>query len=118
MAGSIIVNFIAADSPTGTFKQLPTDLSAQRPLLYSQDRQLPSKAQQACNGTQQGITFDELQAALKLSARGKQPGSNGLPYEFFSQFWEVLEPELLALLQDAFQAQHAQQLVGHTIASC
>ena len=33
-----------------------------------------------------GITLDELQAALKLSARGKKPGSDGLPYEFYSQF--------------------------------
>ena len=49
-----------------------------------------------------GITLDELQAALKLSARGKKPGSDGLPYEFYSQFWEVLGPELLAVLQDAF----------------
>jgi len=54
----------------------------------------------------QGIMLDELQAALKLSARGKKPGSDGMPYEFFSQFWEVLGPELLAVLQDAFQAQH------------
>ncbi len=71
------------------FKQLPTDLSAQQLLLSSLDRQLPSEAQQACEGTEQGITLDELQAALKLSARGKTPGL-----------------ELLAVLQDAFQAQH------------
>ncbi len=104
-ADSIIVNFFSADSLTGMFKQ-PTDLSAQQSLLSSLDRQLPSEAQQACKGTEQGITLDELQAALKLSARGKKPGSDGLPYEFFSQFWEVLGPELLAVLQDAFQAQH------------
>ena len=67
---------------------------------------LPSEAQQACEGTEQGITLDELQAALKLSARGRKPGSDGLPYEFFSHFWEVLGPELLAVLKDAFQAQH------------
>jgi len=36
------------------------------------DRQLPSDAQQACEGAEQGITLDELQAALKLSARGKK----------------------------------------------
>ena len=88
------------------FRQLPTDLSAQQSLLSSLDRQLPSEAQQACEATEQGITLDELQAALKLSARGKKPGSDGLPYEFFSQFWEVLGPELLAVLQDAFEAQH------------
>ncbi len=105
-ADSIIVNFFSTDSPTGMFKQLPTDLSAQQSLLSSLHRQLPSEAQQASEVTKQGITLDELQAALKLSARGKKPGSDGLPYEFFSQFWEVLGPELLAVLQDAFQAQH------------
>ncbi len=105
-ADSIIINFFSADSPTGMFKQLPTDLSAQQSLLSSLDKQLPSEAQQACEGTEQGIMLDELQAALKLSARGKKPGSDGLPYEFFSQFWEVLGPKLLAVLQDAFQAQH------------
>ena len=40
------------------------------------------KAQQACKGAEQGITLDELQAALKLYARGNRPGSEGLPYEF------------------------------------
>ena len=52
------------------------------------------------------FTLDELQAALKLSAHCKKTGSDELPYEFFSQFWEVLGPELLAVLQVAFQAQH------------
>ncbi len=82
------------------FRQLPNDLSAQQSLLSSLDRQLPSGAQQACEGAEQGIQLDECQAALK------KPGSDGLPYEFFSQFWEVLGPELLAVLQDAVQAQH------------
>ena len=85
------------------FRQLPTVLLAQ---LSSLDRQLPSDAQQASEGAEQGITLDELQAALKLSARGKKPGSDGLPCEFFSHFWEVLGPELLAVLQEAFPAQH------------
>ncbi len=104
-ADNIIVNFFSAESPTGMFKQLPTDLLAQQSLLSSRDRQLPPEAQQACEGAEQGITLDELQAA-----RGKKPGSDGLPYELFSQFWEVLGPELLAVLQDAFQAQHGLSL--------
>ena len=73
-ADSSIVNFFSADSPTGMYRQLPTDLSAQQALLSSLDRRLPSHA---CEGAEQGITLDELQAALKLSARGKKPGSDG-----------------------------------------
>ena len=41
----------------------------------------------------------------KLSAHGKKPGSDAVPYDFLSQFWEVLVPELLAVLQEAFEAQ-------------
>ena len=81
-------------------------MSAQQALLSSLDRQLPLEARAACEGAEQGITLDELQAALKLSARGKKAGSDGLPYEVYSQFWKVLEPELLIVLQEAFQAQH------------
>ena len=44
-ANSVIVNFFSADSPTGMFRQLPTDLSAQQALLSSLDRQLPLDAQ-------------------------------------------------------------------------
>ena len=42
---------------------------------------------------------------MKASARGKKPGSDGLPYEFYTQFWDLLGPELLAVLQDSFQTQ-------------
>ncbi|KAL3135297.1 hypothetical protein ABBQ32_007495 [Trebouxia sp. C0010 RCD-2024] len=41
-ADSIIVSFFSADSPTGMFKQLPTDVPAQQALLSSVNRQLPA----------------------------------------------------------------------------
>ena len=104
-ADSIIVSFFSADSPTGMFKQLPTDMAAQQALLSSVDRQLPPEAQQECEGPDEGITLAELHSALKASARGKKPGSDGLPYEFYTQFWDLLGPELLAVLQDSFQTQ-------------
>ena len=109
-ASSIISSFFSADSADGMFRQLPTDMSAQQTLLSSLDRQLPVEAQQACEGAEDGITLEELHSALKASARGKKPGSDGLPYEFFSQFWDMLGPELLAVLQDSFQTQHAPSL--------
>ncbi|KAL3160083.1 hypothetical protein ABBQ32_010865 [Trebouxia sp. C0010 RCD-2024] len=64
-ADSIIVSFFFADSPTGMFKQLPTDVPAQQALLSSVDRQLPAEAQQACEGPDEGIPLAELHSALK-----------------------------------------------------
>ena len=92
------------------FKQLPTDVAAQQALLSSVDRQLPPEAQQECEGPSEGITLAELHSALKASARGKKPGSDGLPYEFYTQFWDLLGPELLAVLQDSFQTQLTSSL--------
>ena len=88
------------------FRQLSTVLSAQQALLSSLDRQLLSDAQQACEVAEQVIALHELQAALKLSARGRKSGSDSLPSEFLPHFWEVLDSELLAVLQEAFNAQH------------
>ena len=69
-ADSIIVNFFSADIPTGMFRQLPTDLSAQKSLLSSLDRQLPSEAQQACQDAEQGSrlrTFRQLSSCLPVA---------------------------------------------------
>ena len=65
--------------PHRHFRQLPAEFSAQQSMLSSLDRQLPSEAQHACEGPEQGITLDELQAALKMSCRGKKPGLDDLP---------------------------------------
>ncbi len=67
-ADRVIVNYLLADSPTGMFRQLPTFLSARQ-----SDRQLPSDPEQAWEGAEQGGTLDELQAAVKLFARGTNP---------------------------------------------
>ena len=78
-ADSIIVSFFSADSPTGMFKQLPTDMAAQQALLSSVDRQLPPEALQECEGPSEGITLAELdmtcqQLVIKLSqASIRQP---------------------------------------------
>ena len=54
-ANIIIFNdIVLADSPTGMYRQLPTDLSAQHTLLPLLDRQVSSIAQQACEGAEQG----------------------------------------------------------------
>ncbi|KAL3145295.1 hypothetical protein ABBQ38_001558 [Trebouxia sp. C0009 RCD-2024] len=50
-ADFITVSFFSADSPTGMFKQLRTDLTAQQALLSCVDKQLPAEAQQAVEGS-------------------------------------------------------------------
>ena len=117
-ADSIIVSFFSANSPTGMFKQLPTEMAAQQALLSSVDKQLLPEARRECEGPDEGITLAELHSALKALARGKKPGSDGLPYEFYTQFWDLLGPELLAVLQHSFQDQPAslQDPGGHHLA--
>ena len=42
-------------------------------------------------------------AALKGLQTGKSPGSDGLPIEFYSAFWELLCDPLLSVLNDCFR---------------
>ena len=41
---------------------------------------------------------EELSAVCQRLPRGKAPGDDGLPYEFYVAFWERLAPRLLAVL--------------------
>ena len=47
-----------------------------------------------------------LDAALASLPRGKRPGSDGLPYEFYMSFWAVVGPPLLHVFSEAFSVQH------------
>ena len=45
---------------------------------------------------------DELHSALKRCQRGKAPGLDGLPYEFYVATWQEVGPFLVQVFQDAF----------------
>ena len=47
------------------------------------------------------ITIGEVRAALKVLARGKVPGTDGLPAEFFAAYRDLLAPKLVELYQYA-----------------
>ena len=49
------------------------------------------------------LTLDELGAALDRTAAGKTPGIDGLPYEFYKAFWDLLGPTLLRVLRLALE---------------
>ena len=67
-------------------------------------RQLSQESKQACEGPLgEGMSVGELVAALDSLPRGKRPGSDGLPYEFYISFWAVVGPPLMHVFSEAFR---------------
>ena len=56
------------------------------------------------------LTEEELSAVCQRLPRGKAPGDDGLPYEFYVAFWQQLAPRLLAVLNAAFHSTSAAVL--------
>ena len=115
------------DMPDGLYAPRPTDRPAQDTLLGAVDMRMSPAALAACVGTEgavegadappQGparpqtpassarlageLTNEELSAVYKRLPRGKAPGDDGLPYEFYVAFQRQLAPRLLAVLNAA-----------------
>ena len=47
------------------------------------------------------LTLNEIEVALKSMKKGKSPGRDGIPPEFYHKFWDKLGPYLLAMFQAA-----------------
>ena len=48
----------------------------------------------------QDFTLTELDKCIKSFKKGKSPGEDGLPLEFYLTFWEILASDLLTVLKD------------------
>lgn len=48
----------------------------------------------------QDFTILELNKCLKSFKKGKSPGQDGLPLEFYLTFWDILAPDLLSVFMD------------------
>ena len=49
------------------------------------------------------LCLEELTSALRSMRGGETPGQDGLPKEFYAQFWDLLGPDLLEVFGEAFQ---------------
>jgi len=75
------------------------DQVTQADLLSSVSSSLPDDQANVCEGY---LTVDEVHSALHGMARGKSPGSDGLPMEFYLTFCDTLASDLVEVLNASF----------------
>ena len=71
------------------------DLSLQEELLSHVSARLSSEQASLCEGY---LSVEEVFTALKGMAKGKAPGSDGFPMEFYLAFWDILGRDLVEVL--------------------
>ncbi len=85
----------------GLFTAAPCDPSAQDDMLSKLSRRLSTEDRACCEGL---LTLEECFAALSGMARGKTPGFDGFPMEFYLRFWSSLGADLIRVLNVAYEA--------------
>ena len=106
-AAAAIEEFYSSDHPGGLFRPGDVNAAVQDELLADIDRTLSPADKARCEGV---FTVEELYAALCTLPRGKAPGSDGIPYELYTAFWEDLGQPLCDALNEAFA--HSADLLG------
>ena len=91
----VLVHFYKA-----LFSKDSLNMQIQTQIIDDLDLSLSDLEREQCEGL---FTKDELSAALKGLQTGKSPGSDGLPVEFYSAFWDLLCDPLLSVLNDCFR---------------
>jgi len=81
------------------FTASAVDLDVQRDLLNNISSFIPASETSICEGL---LASDEVFAAFQGMARGKTPGSDGFPAEFYLTFWDVLGADLVDVLNASF----------------
>lgn len=110
--GAVLREYYSGDATAGLFAARPVSPAAQDELLQAVDRCLSPQAAAAAEGERGdgSMSAAELEAALRSLPRGKAPGLDGLPYEFYLRFWPVVGQELAGMLQEAFSGGEAAAL--------
>ena len=83
------------------FTACQCDGDIQNDLLSKVTSCVPPDQVSCCEGY---LSLEEVQIALSGMARGKSPGSDGLPAEFYITFWNVLGADLVEVLNTCFDS--------------
>ena len=79
----------------GLFKEKVTSEDRRKEVLSFLDKTVGE-----CALLENDFTKEELFKCLKGFKRGKSPGADGLPLEFYLTFWDILEHDLLTVFKD------------------
>ena len=87
--GDLLRAYSCGESADGLFAAQPVSHAAQDELLQALDRRLSQEAAAAGEGDlgDGSVSLAELEAAAKSLPRGKAPGLDGIPYEFYLLFF-------------------------------
>ena len=88
-----------SDFYSSLYSTSETDASAQEALLANLPTPLPPEQSDLCDGL---LSAEECHLALVGMAKGRAPGSDGLPAEFYCKFWDLLGPDLVEVLNFCF----------------
>ena len=88
-----------SDFYSSLYSTSETDASAQEALHANLPTPLPPEQSDLCEGL---LSAEECHLALVGMAKGKAPGSDGLPAECYCKFWDLLGPDLVEVLNFCF----------------
>ena len=91
------IELILVDFYKALFFKDSLNMQIQTKIVNDLDLSVSDLEREQCKGL---FTKEELSAALKGLQTGKSPGSDGLPFEFYSAFWDLLCDPLLSVLND------------------
>lgn len=77
------------------FSEKSTDRERRKEVLSFLDKTIQDKS-----FLSDDLTGEELLECLKGFNKGKSPGADGLPLEFYLTFWDILAQDLLTVFQD------------------
>ena len=90
------IGTVLSDFYTSLFSEEPCDPVAQDELISNVSSSLCPGQASLCEDP---LSLEECFTVLKGMTRGKAPGVDGLPMEFYLRFWDVLGPDLVEVLK-------------------
>ena len=74
--------------------------SAQDMMLNKIKTKLTDEQAQLCEGE---VSYDEITQAVSQTQNDRSPGTNGLTYEFYKSFWQLLGKDLVKVFNHSFE---------------